>query len=295
MRSRRLEDHPQLWRWFASHREVRESDDPVTYTLYRLCCALSAEDSQFLPCLEATLSHLLTVENPASVVDGVERIMAQSGAPLAEFFTEALEFALLQGCGGQFHDLMAALAAKSKLVTFYFLAAWMALNLDQLEDCINHCELVTTPFAPITTLHGQALLDLGEADEAIDVLQIAVKLAPEEPLAWFQLAKAFHLRDRNEEALAALRRLRRILPKNGEVCLMMVIVVAAVNEADPALCEEAWNAIMPFAGDLTKDCVTVSHMFNLAMKSGRQEYMTWVIDNANRRRRSSLSPSFIQL
>ena len=60
---------------------------------------------------------------------------------------------------------------------------------------------------------------------------------------------------------------------------MMVIVVTAVNEADPALCEEAWNAIMPFAGDLTKDCVTVSHMFNLAMKSGRQEYMTWVIDN----------------
>ena len=115
-------------------------------------------------------------------------------------------------------------ADSTGIISLRFLAAWLALNLGSLNICIDECEKVNQPYSYIYTLQGQALLELGNALEAANILIAATSLAPKEILAWFQLAKAQHVLDNPIAAWEALEKCREISPRNPEVALFMAII-----------------------------------------------------------------------
>ena len=277
---RRLDDYPKLVKWYALRREtLPNGGDPVTAFLHQVCNALKEDDQRFVKRFADALATLVTHPRGAALCNDVEQALAEKGAVFTELTSEAAELALAHGQGEQYFDLLRTLGDRTSLATFRFLAAWVALNLNCLEDCIEQCELVEQPIAQVQTLHGQALLESGEAEEAIQVLEAAVHNSPDEVLAWFQLAKAYHVLERYAQAIDTVRRLRRIAPQSAEVSLMMAIVVLSSGANEPTLVLETWRAVSLFVKDLDGDATNLGYLFDLALRSGEEANMVWLIEN----------------
>ncbi|MCX6108520.1 MAG: hypothetical protein NTZ90_02815 [Proteobacteria bacterium] len=274
-----LQDHPGLATWYRAHSATPPGvDQPAQLLVWRLCEAM---------CTGPTSSV-------RRLVDGLRVFMTTSSAPLQDFLQaedvcHGCDAKLLELIGGlgeaavrseyadSFLQAMQSLADATGLVVLRFLAAWAALNIGRLEQCIAECEKVDEPFAAIFTVQGQALLELGKPRDALEVLAIAVKLAPQEVLAWFQAAKAHHLIDEYDQAFDALRRCRALSPHSDEVCLYMGLVALDPN-ASPSYTGEALTALKPLMARFADHPVIVFTLVRLACRHGDKEQAEQVIN-----------------
>ena len=264
-----LQDHPGLATWYREHAATPPGiDQPAQLLVWRLCEALCTGP----------------VSSVRRLVDGIRVFLTTSVAPLEDFLqaedvchkcdTKLLdligtlgEAAVRSEHADGFFQTMQSLADATGLVVLRFLAAWAALNIGRLEQCIAECEKVDEPFAAIFTVQGQALLELGKPREALEVLAIAVKLAPQEVLAWFQTAKAHHIIAECDHAFAALRRCRSLSPQSDEVCLYMGLV-ALDSSASPVYIDEALAALKPLLPRFADHPVIVFTLLKLACRHG---------------------------
>jgi len=209
------------------------------------------------------------------------RFLAESTSPLDDFLAAE---AIVHNCGTQLLDLISELgeaaihsemskaffatmqagANTTGLVVLRFLAAWTALNSGRLEDCIAECDKVDDPFAAIFTVQGQALLELGRVHEALEVLQVAVRLSPAELLAWFQMVKARHVLGQLPEAFAALEKCRELAPNSEEVALYMALIAAEDDGQSPTMAKTGFHALRPHLAEHAHNLSVVFSLLKLA-------------------------------
>jgi len=92
------------------------------------------------------------------------------------------------------------------------------------------------PGAPECRCHlGIALLALSRADEAVGALQQALALKPDYLDAWYHLAHALHAAGRLDEAVAAYRRTLELRPEFAPVHNDMGVALAAQGRYDQAV------------------------------------------------------------
>lgn len=266
----RLGKYPALERWFKSIEpgsQLTVSEDLAWQT----CVALQAAPGEESRRLALAVSEfLLKSVDPLGDFLGADTICQQLETTLADLFSDLGQIALQRNQAESFLMAMQNAAAATGLVVLRFLAAWAALNSGKLELCVDECEKITEPFAPIYTIQGQALLELGRVDDATDALGVAVRLAPQEILAWFQLAKAHHVAGRATAAWHALEECQKLAPGNDEIALFMSIVAL-----EPALgmsyTERAWGALRPRLAAHATNPIVATNLMRLALKRGRRD------------------------
>ena len=241
-----FDNYPKLLAWYRSHDlVVSEHHSAADQLIFNLCETLAHNSAVGLRrFIDRMTLFLESADRPLSDFLKADEICQECNTEILEIFGLIGELAVRRDCGAEFFQVMQKSAQRTGLAVFRFLAAWTALNIGKIELCIIECEKVDKPFASIFTIQGQALLELGRVEEAADVLEIAVKLAPAEPLGWFQLAKAEHVAGNLDRAFEALRHCRQIIPNSAEVNVYMgIIALDVVDCAHSKLIDEATQAL----------------------------------------------------
>lgn len=262
----RLQDYPGLARWFGQRTETPAPFDRQGDALvYATCEALTRRRGDVVRVWTSAFKQFLA-RSDAPLADFVaaESIVQQCDAEFVDLIGELGEEAIHHDYADAFFEAMQTGADRTGLVFLRFLAAWTALNKGDLETCVSECEKVDEPFASVYTIQGQALLELLRPREAVEALNVAVKLCPSEVLAWFQLAKAHLVLREHRPAFTALKECLRLAPQSEEVALFMAMIA---NEAPSALdlATEAMAALKPHLPRHAGNGVVVLNFLQLAL------------------------------
>lgn len=227
-----LGDYPKLYRWYSERLEnPPEVSDHVATLIFNTGRALEHSLEGRLRIWMSAVEHFFN-----HATDGqrdflkAERTFQECDVDFFVLASELAETALKTAKGPTFQSLMQQIADKSQLSVFRFFSAWTALNTGELDLCIDECEKITDPFACVYTLQGQAFLETGSVDEAIDALVLAIDLSPQEVMAHFQLAKAYFTKDEFEKAWLCLEKCKALMPDHPEVQTFMAMIALRIDD-----------------------------------------------------------------
>ena len=176
-----------------------------------------------------------------------DQVLAADGLTLTGVISQIAEAGTTANLGPIIQTSISALADSVQLAGIRFLSGWIALNNSDFKTCIDECEKISEPFASVYTLIGQASLELGDITDALEALAIATSLDANEPMSWFQLAKAQHIAGNQEKSWEALDRAEQITGPDLEVCSMRAFV-ALVEPRIPEYLEAAWSLLLSIIG-----------------------------------------------
>lgn len=274
-----LAKYPGLAEWYArtAAKIERDGEGPDQFVL-SLCESL-CQSSTNAPLSFADRMDIYFNSSSDALADylGAEAILNGCGETLLTIVSGLGETAVRAGVAKRFLAAVINAADKTGIVGLRFLAAWICLNIGDLKRCVIECEKVDEPIASIYTILGQALLELHQADQAIEALQVAVKLSPGEILAWFQLAKANYAAGNSREAFRSLTECEKISPNNIEIALFQAIVA---NESDDETLQlTAFKTLRPHLKHYSGDAEVVFNLLQLAIKSEDKEKLEGCLDN----------------
>lgn len=281
MRSYRLEAYPQLNSWYLANRLTPPSaTDHVGYLIWSICRAMCLDDEELLRHWSQSLRQFFS--NPQTGYADfceVENNLANVGLDFLALASEIAELAVRFDKGLDHYNLLSEIVQSCDVPVFRFLAAWIALNCGLLEECILHCEAVDEPFACIYTILGQAQLELGLAEDAIESLSIATELSPQEVIALFQLAKAFHVTEQYEAAWNAMEKVQEQLPGNPEVEAFFAMI-ALTEKSNEQRLSKAWDTMVASYDPDSVTSYQIGLMLDLAFTSNQPERMNYILEHA---------------
>lgn len=267
----RLGDYPGLLNWYRV--AATRAGTPADAFVVRTCETLADTRAEaVLDWVDALRGLIREASTPLAEFLAAEEICQRCDVELLDLMSEFGERAVRGGRGEMFLSTMRQAADATGLVALRFLSAWAALNCGQLELCVEECDRVTEPFASIYTLQGQALVELGRYEEGVGSLRVAVKLNPNELLAWFQLAKTSLAMERPDEAWSALAECQRLAPQSEEIALMLGL---AVLDADMSVerARTAWKALKSHASAHGGVLQIFDVLASLALRLGEETRM----------------------
>jgi tetratricopeptide (TPR) repeat protein len=160
----------------------------------------------------------------------VDGVVSLAKLRLADLLSDIASAAFQCGEGLACAKCFATISKATKLDVTRFLAAWAFLNISEYESCIWECEQVTTPNSSVYALLGQAFLESGQANQAIEALRVATTLDAREPIAWFFLAKANFTASNHVQAWRACENLRELETDSVEVDLLQGIIAVEMGQ-----------------------------------------------------------------
>ena len=254
-----IDRYPKLRAWYDSNQSETQIDySSVNFDLsnmehlivLQLCTAIEGPSHQLISNWCRYVEPFFSLQT--SNVQGFEylgQILSRFSLDLSEFYGDLAYFASVLDQGEEFTRHCMNLRNSGVVGPIDFIAAWSALNSGHPQTCIAICTDTLAMNASIYTIQGQALLETGAAHDATEILQIAVKLDPQEILAWFQLAKAYSVLDQPLETWNVLKKCRTLAPNNTEIGLFMAIEA----QRYPKFLREATSVLVQlepnFAGD----------------------------------------------
>lgn len=237
--SERATSMPNLETWFRKLSPTPPSlGDAEAFHLFALSKSLfQANLGQSLAWARALAQTLETRKSCLQHILDTDALASTMGTSIADIYGLLVEDALRSGRGQEAMQAMESLADKTKLAAFHFLAAFAAFNLNDYDRCINECEKVSEPFAPIHTLMGQALLESGKPESAIEALKVAIEVAPTDPLPLVQLTKAYLVCGLPQESMSVVSKCRKVIGQNIEIECLAVMGIMASKEKSIEFCE----------------------------------------------------------
>jgi tetratricopeptide (TPR) repeat protein len=279
-----LAKYPGLADWYSrvtSKKAKTRSDDtgPDQFVL-RLCESLCQSPTtaplSFADCMDI---YFNTSSDALADYLGAEAIVNSCDETLLNIISGLGETAVRAGVARRFLGAVINAADKTGIIGLRFLSAWICLNIGDLRRCVAECEKVDEPIASIYTILGQALLELSQPEQAIEALQVAVKISPNEVLAWFQLAKAHYAAGNTGEAFRSLSECERIAPNNIEIALFQAIV--ANESQEKQLQTAAFRTLRPHLSRFPGDAEVVFNLLQLALKADDKESLERCLDEVN--------------
>jgi tetratricopeptide (TPR) repeat protein len=265
---RPLSDFPDLHAWYQKAcKTTGRSVDLSDYLALQTCGVLASNPN------EMTIKKWITTltEVFAASVDlrrdflYVVSHFHENRADFAEILGDLTHVAVTFELGEILLPALQLGAEKSNIAALRFLAAWTALNCNRPEICINECEKVDEPFAPLNSILGQAYLESGRLSEALEALNVAIALAPGDAVAWFQKAKTLHILNRPLEAFECLLECENLAPNSAEIALMMTFVVLD-SELKSEMKEYAWKKLRLHLDSLGHISQVPIHLLRLSLQ-----------------------------
>ncbi len=265
-----LNDYPGLSNWFEKC-DVSGilADDAEQFVIDT--CNLLVNHTPQLPTLwsELFVNYLLQAEGASEAFISVQKVFNENNTDFLSFIGDLGEGVIGTQDSSAFQQAMESTADASDLACLRFLSAWICLNEGDMQKCVDQCDLITEDYAPIHTIKGQAQIELGHINEAILSLTEACKKSPGEVLAWFQLAKAYHITDQIGASWMALQRCRALAPQSAEVALFMGIV--ALEGSSDTYTHEAYESITVHQSYLRDNATINLTLIKLALRIGDRE------------------------
>jgi len=229
----RLQDYPGLVTWQSVRGDSGTGISSCAETfVLRTCRALQNADAHLVASSAEALVDLVTdADNPFTEFLNARTIFDSCEVDLLQLLGDISEIAVKGSRGSLYQQALGLAADRTSISALRFLSAWIALNTGSLELCVAECEKIEEPESSVHTMHGQALLELGRAKEATGVLSTAVKIAPRELLAWFQLAKAYYVLEQDKAAWGALLTCQKLAPTSEEIAVFMAMVALRTEES----------------------------------------------------------------
>jgi hypothetical protein len=278
--SGRAESMPNLESWFRKLLATPPNiGDAESFHLFALSKSLfQASHGQHLSWAQALSQVLETRTSCIQHILDTDALASTMGTSIADIYGLLVEDALRSGHGKAAMLAMESLADKTKLAAFHFLAAFAAFNLDDFERCINECEKVSEPFTPINTLMGQAMLESGKPESAIEVLKVAIEVSPTDPLPLVQLTKAYLVCGLPEKSMATVSKCRKVIGNHIEIECLAVMGIMAAKEKPREFCEHTLANITALLQEDAADIDTFILGMELSSHLGSK---TWADKLAN--------------
>ena len=279
----KLDDYSKFSAWYRQSIAIasnRKDDGLVLAHAVGACLALAEVHLRYDLWLDCLDDFLNSGDETGSSYQRNERILKDLGIDLAVFISDFATVGIELNRGQEYSPLVEILAERTNLLSYRFLLAWMALNLNDLERCIQECEKVDQPYAAIYTMHGQALLEMGKAAEAIEVLAIAVELDPREYLAQFLLAKASLITSDYATAWSAAKACWKHSANDPEVAMLLSLVANEMT-ATPAVLDEAWLALSAFLREGCTNEVLIANLLGLSFKRREKDWARLVVERTD--------------
>lgn len=278
-----IDDYPEFSAWSLTTGTGSSLNSQETYNLAKSIATILRLEDQSLR-LELWIAHfsrsIAEIAQGNDVYRLNESLLKKFGLDLTAFISDFASLAIELRYGHEYLRLVEALADTTDLLSYRFLTAWMALNLNEHEKCITECDKVDHPFAAVYTIHGQALLEMGRCSEAIEVLNIAIELDPNEALAQFQLAKASLVSGDTQRAWRAAKVCERISPNNPEVALLLTMIALEGDNIQGGV-DEAWDALSAFFCNGCTNEVLIANLLDLAFRRREKNWARSVIENSD--------------
>jgi len=240
-----LQSFPKLEAWFyEKFNSAPRLEDTEHFHLFHLAKALHVSSlhrcrlwtntvEQITSCKPSFLQHILDTDSLAVTLD----------TSVTDLYALLAELAVRSHEGKLAFLSLAKLADQSQLAAFRFLSAWVAFNMNDLSLCISECEKVSEPFAPIHTLLGQALLETGKSELAIEALKAATQIAPSDPLPLVQLVKAYLTCGLQAESMSTIDKCRKLVGNNIEIECLASMTIATGKYRPMEFCEKTLGNI----------------------------------------------------
>jgi tetratricopeptide (TPR) repeat protein len=238
----RSNDYPLLNEWYSRYRHSAAiaKDVPISQKLVAVVCeSWDCEEAKAADYWGRNFSRLLRESvDPLSDFLKADDIFLDCEASQLQIISDFGERALRHDQGQSIVRTLTLACDLLQLNSLRFLLAWIYLNLNQLQDCVDQCEAIEDFSAAAYTLKGQAELEMGSVDAAIETLAIAVKLDANEVLGWFQLTKALYAQGKYQAAWNAAAQCSRLATTSGEVAYIKGLLATLKGSIKWA--DEAW-------------------------------------------------------
>ena len=209
----------------------------------------------------------------------VEKVLSKDDFELEQFWSFCAHYAVQQDDCSQFRTEFRKFSNGIGKSSFQFLNAWMAFNHDEFGLCIRDCDEIKPSFGAVLTLKGQAELESGDAEAAIESLLEATRLTPNDLLSWFQLAKAGWTESNENICSMALQECRDIAPTHPEVILFSMMLSTYQENVD--LASELWPLLDRVDDDLFSKSDWVIEALNLALLMHTSDELMWLMEKVN--------------
>ena|GEM_PF-2739357 len=290
---RHIDRYPNLAAWYDAHlgrlpspknsavltNVTGSGTSPSTQLLMAICVALPGEKREHILQLISGINSFVR-DSSDHLNDFLEadQVLAADNLTLTGVISAITEHAISFGLGPVIQECIAGLANSTPLAALRFLTGWIALNLNDYGRCIEECEKISEPFAAVYALMGQASLEMGDLSDAIESLTIATTLDSNEPMSWFQLAKAYHVGGEFEKSWKALNRVEDLIGPDVEVSSMRAFVALAEGSNLSHL-EKAWTSLLDVGGQQKSPPGLATLLLELSLARSDYENTLKVIHN----------------
>lgn len=248
---RSLKEFPALASWYELHGKWTQKDRSLPeWVAIKTCAALDSDQNVYA--LKIWIGALL--ESFSSSQDlrrdflEITTHFSDYNADFTEILGDLSHLAVQLNLGSGLLPVLQMGAARTHFSALRFLAAWTALNCNKPDICVEECDHVEEASAPIQALQGQAYLELGKPHEALEALNVATTLSPQDIVPWFQKAKALQVLGRSIDAFHALKVCENLAPGSNEIALFMAMIAGGLEE-NIAIKEHAWASLKPHLKD----------------------------------------------
>ena len=262
-----LVDYPGIKSWY----EFVQADHSMTCSaeifVISTCKLLEARPSDAAEeWANLFVEYLLVSSEPSQAFIEIQNLFNENQTDFLSFIGDMGEQTIASPSAAGFQKAMEESADATNLACLRFMSAWVCINEGEMQKCVDQCELIDEIYAPILTIKGQAQISLGHIEEAILTLVDACKHSPQEILAWFQLAKAYHITNRPEASWNALLKCENLAPQSAEVSLFMGIVALEMEQSDKVL--HAYECLSSHQSYLIKNASLNLTLIKLSLKIG---------------------------
>jgi tetratricopeptide (TPR) repeat protein len=239
------EHYPQYWAWYRSKSDA-EGLRPYERFAWDLMHALVSPRrdgiKEWILAIERLPRVSANLLEDFLIADSLVQELGKVALPM--ILSQLAERSIVLGDGEKCQKAIRKFADQIPISALRFLSAWMALNLNQLEVCIEECEKEREPHAAVYTLLGQALLESGRALEAIDALKVAVKLDRKDPVTQVQIIKAYLVSNQPQKAIEPIVYCRELLGYNIEIECFAAMVVIQLGGSMQEFCFDTADRLM---------------------------------------------------
>ena len=280
-----LSEYPNLEEWYF-HRAGQENQKQ----LFDLCRSLNHSEIQNVSLdISKFLTQIFeTTSNLKSDLECLEELCLLQGVEINAIYVKIIESSITENCISQLFEVFKNLAMQSKSAVYCFFSAWMALNTDQLEECIELCDITDVSNSDFKGLAGQANLELQNFEEALACFEAATEEKPLDPIHWFWLAKSAFALNRPEEAWQASMECYKLRPTHVEACLLLGIIASEENFYPDNLID-AWTALWGHLQHTANQGLISGILFEIGFKLEDEDKMIELINQLNFRKLASSS------
>lgn len=222
-----LESYPLVKIWVEKNlKNFNEHMNPAERLLFKIGLLLMSTHDRIVLWVQSLKEFTINSNAHEVDFDEVINLSHSMNCDLMQVISHLTEESVVNGQGIEIYKLLHTVALRSKMPSLKFLTAWTALNIDRYQECLEHCEPIMDRYAHVYLLAGQAHMQLGEITQAIENIQIAIKLDSQDATSFFLLAKCYFVSEMIEQAFDAIQNCLAKNPHDWEACLLILLIAA---------------------------------------------------------------------